>query len=87
MTRGYGRAVKTNARHQAAQRSALRKAPKISYARLQHLRQETLEHDSKRVTSGRAAPEEIQLESRLFTEEEIKTFNLANLEQVLAKTQ
>ncbi len=87
MTRGYGRGVKTNARHQAAQRSALRKASKISYARLQHLRHETLEHDSKRVTSGRAAPAEIQLESRLFTDDEIKTFKLANLEQVLAKTQ
>ena len=78
--------MRTNARHQAAQRSALRKAPKISYARLQHLRQETLELDSKRVTSGRAEPAEILLESRLFTDDEIKTFKLANLEQVLAKT-
>ena len=86
MSRDYGRAVKTNARQQAAQRTALRKASKISYARLQHLRQETLEHDSKRVTRGQAAPEEILIESRLFTDEEIKTFKMANLEQVLAKT-
>ena len=78
--------MRTNARQQAAQRSALRKAPKISYARLQNLRQETQELDSKRVTRGQAAPEEIQLESRLFTDEEIKTFKLGNLEQVLAKT-
>jgi len=78
--------MRTNARQQAAQRTALRKATKISYARLQHLRQETLELDSKRVTSGRAEPQEILLESRLFTDEEIKTFKLANLEQVLAKT-
>jgi hypothetical protein len=78
--------MRTNARQQAAQRSALRKAPKISYARLQHFRQETVEQDSKRVTSGRAAPDEILLESRLFTDDEIKTFKLGNLEQVLAKT-
>ena len=77
--------MKKNARQQAAQRTALRKASKISYARLQHLRQETLELDSKRVISGQAAPEEILLESRLFTDEEIKTFKLGNLEQVLAK--
>ena len=78
--------MKKNARQQPGQRTALRKASKISYARLQHLRQETLELDSKRVIGGQAAPEEILLESRLFTDEEIKTFKLANLEQVLAKT-
>ena len=78
--------MKKNARQQSTHRTALRKASKISYARLQHIRQETLDLDSKRVISGQATPEEILSESRLFTDEEIKTFKLANLEQVLAKT-
>lgn len=78
--------MKKNARQQAAHRTALRKASKISYARLQQFRQETLELDSKRVTSGRATPEEVLVEGRLFADEEIKTFKLANLEHMLAKT-
>ena len=39
--------------------------------------------DLERIARGEATPEEIQRENSIFTPEEMKTFRIVNLEEIL----
>ena len=57
--------------------------PTGDFAEFQRKKQEARMQDLERIARGEATPEEIQRENSIFTPEEMKTFRIVNLEEIL----
>ena len=57
--------------------------PVGDYQEFKRNKEEARMHDLERIARGEATPEQIQRENEIFTPEEMKSFRILNLEEVL----
>ncbi len=57
--------------------------PVGDYQEFRRKKEEARMHDLERIARGEATPEQIQRENEIFTPEQMKTFRILNLEEVL----
>jgi hypothetical protein len=57
--------------------------PVGDYQEFKRKKEEARMHDLERIARGEATPQQIQGENEIFTPEEMKTFRILNLDEVL----